>query len=277
MSLKGVAQETLEILEQGFYTNPSSQRRDIGAALSQAKQGTKLFTPEELARLMADAPEPSPAPPPEVTVTDERTQEAARRLVQDEGIAGLVMLNFASARNAGGGFINGAKAQEEDLSRCSGLYPCLLEQPAYYSRNRKQDSMLYTDHIIYSPGVPFFRERSRSLLEEPYDAAVITAPAPNAGQYLRRSQSLDYAPIEEALRRRAGYVLLVAAHMGHRDLLLGAWGCGVFQNKPAVVADAFGAWLESDRFAGAFDSVCFAIYDRARVQRTLTTFRQRFP
>jgi uncharacterized protein (TIGR02452 family) len=65
--------------------------------------------------------------------------------------------------------------------------------------------------------------------------------------------------------------------MGHRDLLLGAWGCGVFQNKPATVADAFGAWLEDPRFANAFDSVCFAIYDRAKIQSTLTAFRQRFP
>lgn len=276
MSLKGVATNTLEILERGHYTSPAGKKRDIGASLSLAREGTRLFSPDELGSLLTQTPEDTPTSSPEIEVTDERTQEAARRLVQDEGVTGLVLLNFASARNAGGGFINGARAQEEDLSRCSGLYPCLLEQPAYYSRNRKQDSMLYTDHIIYSPGVPFFRERSRELLEQPYDVAVITAPAPNAGQHLRRNP-LDHASIEEALRRRAGYVLLVAKEMGHRDLLLGAWGCGVFQNKPATVADAFGAWLEDPRFANAFDSVCFAIYDRAKIQSTLTAFRQRFP
>ena len=78
------------------------------------------------------------------------------------------MLNFASARNPGGGFLRGAKAQEEDLCRCSGLYETLLECPTYYSVNRHQKSMMYTDHIIYSPKVVFFRTGGRKpMLEKP--------------------------------------------------------------------------------------------------------------
>ena len=96
---------------------------------------------------------------PTIEVTAETTQHAARRLVESESVADLVLLNFASARNAGGGFINGAKAQEEDLCRCSGLYQCLISQRGYYDANRKQESALYTDHLIYSPNVPWFRTR----------------------------------------------------------------------------------------------------------------------
>ena len=70
-------------------------------------------------------------------------------------------------------------------------------------------------------------------------------------------------------------VLAAAQDAGARDLLLGAWGCGVFCNDPVVVADAFGEWLESPRFAGAFDRVVFAILD-PRDQGNLRAFRARF-
>jgi uncharacterized protein (TIGR02452 family) len=67
-----------------------------------------------------------------------------------------------------------------------------------------------------------------------------------------------------------------AGDQGHRSLLLGAWGCGVFQNDPAMVADAFGQWLESPRFQGCFDRVTFAIYDSSQSQATLKAFQARF-
>ena len=163
---------------------------------------------------------------------------------------------YASARNPGGGFINGAKAQEEDLARCSGLYPCLLQQPDYYEANRNCASLIYTERIIYSPQVPWFRTRSRNLLDYFFLASVITAPAPNAGQVLRRDPQAS-ARIESALRRRTGYVLAVARDRGHRSLLLGGWGCGVFCNDPSMVADAFGQWLAAPEFQGCFDRVIF--------------------
>jgi uncharacterized protein (TIGR02452 family) len=210
-----------------------------------------------------------------IEVTDETTQAAAHRLVSLEGGPDLVLLNFASARNPGGGFIKGAKAQEEDLARCSGLYPCLLTQPEYYEVNRAQDSMLYTDHLIYSPQVPWFRVHNRELLDDYFLASVMTAPAPNAGQALNRDPN-STPEIEQALRRRAGYVLAIAQAQGHRTLLLGAWGCGVFRNNPSMVADAFGQWLESRRFQGCFERVVFGIYDSSKNQNTLRAFKDRF-
>ncbi|MEM7553427.1 MAG: TIGR02452 family protein [Cyanobacteria bacterium P01_A01_bin.84] len=286
MSLKGIAQETLQILEKGEYISSSGKRVEFLTQQRAAVEGTTLYTPEQGYALLEQSIEPPIEQQAEqintdsqaqlqIEVTDETTQVAARRLVQIEGCTDLVLLNFASARNAGGGFINGAKAQEEDLTRCSGLYPCLLTQPTYYKVNRTQNSLLYTDHLIYSPAIPWFRTQNRELLEDIFLASVITAPAPNAGQVLRRDENAG-EEIEKVLRRRAGIILAVAQENGHRSLLLGAWGCGVFRNNPNMVADAFGKWLVSPRFSNCFERVVFAVYDSSKEGKTLKAFQRRF-
>lgn len=274
MSLKGIAKETMSILEKGGYTGPSGEYVDISQEFWDAVNGTVLYEPRELKSMLRKC---SPGgKPPVIEVTDESSQVAAHRLAQ-KGVV-PVILNFASARKPGGGFINGAKSQEEDVCRCSGLYPCLTRQRAYYDANRQHKSVLYTDHIIFSSHVPFFRVRSRELLDEPFAAGVITAPAPNAGQARRRNiPDIDEA-IYETLQRRAGMVLAVARDNGHRSLVLGAWGCGVFSNSPEQMADIFGSWLENTVFLGAFDHVVFPIFGRsAQDQLNLEAFQARFP
>lgn len=261
MSLKENAQRVLRLLERGGFEAPDGRWVELADAQRAAVEGSFVLTPKAGAELLAEPG--SGGSQPVVSVTPERTQEASRRLV-GEGQDDLAVLNFASARNPGGGFIRGAKAQEEDVARCSGVYPCLLGQPTYYEVNRAQRSLIYTDHIIYSPKVPWFRTRSRDAPHDVWLASIITAPAPNAGEVLRRDASAGPA-IEAALRHRAGLVLALAQSQGNRNLLLGGWGCGVFRNDPAMVADAFGTWLESERFAGAFDHVTFAVFDRTKL------------
>ena len=274
MSLKNTAQETLNILKAGKYTNSAGQTVEFLAAQQMAVKKTVLYTPQQSSKLL-ETPAATSEQQPQIEVTNETTQAAAHRLVRSEGCSDLVLLSFASARNPGGGFINGAKAQEEDLARCSGIYPCLLTQPTYYDANREGESLLYTDHIIYSPHVPWFRVRNRELLDDVFLASVITAPAPNAGQALRRDPQCG-DEIASTLKRRAGIVLAIARENGHRSLLLGAWGCGVFCNDPRMVADVFGRWLADPRFLGCFDRVVFAIYTSKHNLDPLTAFQQRF-
>ena len=272
MSFKTLATKTLQILEQESYQTPSGKL--VSFELARAITGTRLYTPEQ-AKTLLEQTQACQAQSTQITVTPEKTQAAAKRLVQDEGIENLVILNFASARNAGGGFIRGAQAQEEDLCRCSGLYSCLMTQIDYYAANRAQDSLLYTDHLIYSPQVPWFREDNRDLLEQPYYASVITAPAPNAGQVLLKNQAAKSA-IYAALYQRAGLVLAVAKAQQHEYLLLGAWGCGVFKNEPQQVAKAFADWLAEPKFLGCFKYVCFAVYDPGANKAKLLAFQQQF-
>jgi uncharacterized protein (TIGR02452 family) len=275
MSLKNTAQETLRILTEGKYTNSAGETIEFLAAQKMAVKKTVLYAPQQSYELLAKQASGTSTQPPRIEVTNETTQVAANRLVRLEGCTDLVLLSFASARNPGGGFINGAKAQEEDLARCSGIYPCLLTQPTYYDVNRASDSLLYSDYVIYSPNVPWFRVRNRELLDDVFLASVITAPAPNAGQALRRNPECG-AAIASTLRQRAGIILAIARDNGHRSLLLGAWGCGVFCNDPNMVADVFGQWLKDPRFLGCFDRVTFAIYTSNNNLETLTAFQKRF-
>jgi uncharacterized protein (TIGR02452 family) len=281
MSLSGVAKETLKIVENCGYQSPGGARVELGEELTAAIAGTRLYRPADSDQLLsrpaaavsADVARGAPARP-RLEVTDESTAAAARRLVHEEGERHVVALNYASARNPGGGFLGGAKAQEEDLARCSALYSCLITQPDYYAINRAESSLLYTDHIIYSPDVPFFRDDRLDLLERPFLVSIITAPAPNAGEVQRKGD--DIAHLDATLHRRAAKVLAVAEDRGHRTLVLGAWGCGVFRNDPARVAAVFAEWLTSPRFKGAFDRVVFGVYDKSRERATLDAFRRQF-
>jgi len=270
MKLKEKAREVLKIIEQKGYQNQNEEWVDISDSLTHTVSNTTTYSPESYSLFKSE--EPKLPREIEVEVTDETTQIAASRLVA-EGCDDLVLLNFASARNPGGGFLNGAKAQEEDLSRCSILHASLETQEEYYAKNRTQTSMLYLDYAIYSPEVAWFRTRSRDQPDALFHASVITSPAPNANQALRRGETID--KINATLLRRSKQILQIARENGHRSLLLGAWGCGVFGNDPQVVANTFKYWLENE-FSDAFDRVVFAVYDRTKDRNVYQSFKETF-
>src|SRR5262249_17823412 len=119
-----------------------------------------------------------------------------------------------------------------------------------------------TDHMIYSPLVPVFRDDGDRLLDEPWHTSMFTAPAVNAG-VVRSREPENIGQIREVMNRRIEYVLALAAHNGHDALVLSAWGCGVFANDPLEVAELFaGHLLGQGRYAMAFTEVIFAILAR---------------
>lgn len=130
--------------------------------------------------------------------------------------------------------------------------------------------------MIHSPGCSVFRSRDGALLEEAFLVDFITIPAPNTGAVCHNSPSLA-GKIESVLRERASKVLGLAAHYRCDALVLGAWGCGVFRNDPAMVAGAFRELLAPDGpFWGRFSRVLFSVLDRSQDQRTYTVFREHF-
>ncbi|MFJ2805771.1 TIGR02452 family protein [Kitasatospora sp. NPDC087271] len=273
--LHDVARVNEEIAERGSYRAAGGELVTVGEQLAAARAGTVSYAPPALdALLRGGGPGPGPGGPGgpvgAVEVTAEGSIEAARRLV--EGGAGPVgVLNFASARNPGGGYLRGARAQEEDLCRSALLYTCLLEAPDYYEAHRASADLRYSHRVIVSPDVPVIRGRGGDLLARPYPVTFLTSPAPNAGQLERRSADVD---VRGVLAERAVRVLAAAARHEVRTLVLGAWGCGVFRNDPAQVAEAFEGALS--RYGAAFERVVFAVWDRSPVSANRAAFEARF-
>lgn len=264
--------EAVTITRAGGYVAPSGRRVNIASAVAAAIAASRDYLPD--ATVAAPARGPADArSKTSIRVANTTSLAVARAMASQAGPAPLV-LNFASAKNPGGGFLNGARAQEESLARSSALYAC-LEKSGMYAHHRASGDCLYTDWMIHSPAVPVFRDdESGALLEEPYAATFLTSPAPNAGVVLQRDPSL-HDEVDRVMIARVRRALAICAAEGHRRLVLGAWGCGVFANDPAVVAGAFGAELDG-AYAGVFEEVVFAVLDGSPERRFIRPFVERF-
>ena len=177
-------------------------------------------------------------------------------------VAGV--LNFASAKNPGGGFLKGSLAQEESIAIASTLYACQTYPPVYkpfYGYHASHPTPLYSHRLIVSPNVVVFRDsKSLAFLPEPYSVSVITCAAVNAGDAAKKH--VPASEVRTAMEHRIRHVLAAAAASSMEHLVLGAFGCGVFRNDPAHVAQTFRQLLRGE-FSHSFASATFAIPDVA--------------
>jgi len=239
---KAIAAETLEILKAGSYQF-GGQTHDILADIQAATAGTQLHKsqPDFQTRDLAC----------QISVTQESTTAAIQRLHSQGRTAAL---NFASAQNPGGGFENGAQAQEECLARASALYPCLLTQNEFYDIHIEEHTPLYSHITIWSPEIPFFRDEQDHLCP-PFKAGILTCAAPNAARF----GSDSHPVLRKTFTDRVDMVIAVAAHHAVDHLILGAWGCGVFKNNPDTVAKIFQNTIQNC-YPTQFQSITFAIF-----------------
>jgi uncharacterized protein (TIGR02452 family) len=265
-----IAKDTLEILEKGSYNNDQGQKVDITLFQKNAVDNTRLFRPEELEELLVSSKKVNNFQI-QYEVANETTLDAVRRL-DNEGYENVACLNFASAKNPGGGFLGGALAQEECIARATGLYPCLLQAKEYYDYHRKLNTCLYSDHMIYSPGVPILKGEGGKVLDKVVCVTVVTSPAVNAG-VVRRNEAANVDKIVPVMRKRIEKLLALCLSHQHTTLVLGAWGCGVFQNDPEEIAELFRGAL-SGPFANQFKRIVFAV--KTNKESIIEPFRKRF-
>lgn len=219
-----------------------------------------------------------------VIVSGKRTYEAAAAYKENH----VAVHNFASASHPGGGVVNGASAQEECLCRRSGLYFCLNSPTmwdGFYKPHRDAHDPIHNDDIIYTPGVTVFKTDTASpqLMNESewYDVDVITCAAPNLrdqpsnryntgdGNKQVVMKDKDLLALHEKKLRR---ILEVVLSEGCDTVILGAFGCGAFQNNPEVVALANKNVIKD--YLHAFKNIEFAVYCSPRDDRNFKIFER---
>jgi uncharacterized protein (TIGR02452 family) len=255
--------QAVQITESGEYRTSSDRVVTIAQMVRRSIDGTVSYPPEQ--------PIPESARgdyQTNILVENMTTLDAARSLIA-EGCH-PVLLNFASATHPGGGFLGGARAQEEYLARSSGLYACIKSNPMY-AFHRSRRNHLYTNYAIYSPEVPVFRSDDGTLLDEPYTVGIITCPAANA-KAMAPERKDEIGP---AMWLRILKVLSIGVKHGHDSIVLGAWGCGAFGNDGHEIAALFQKALEQN-FKGAYRQVLFAILDWSPERRSIGPFQEAF-
>ena len=253
-----VFRDTLEWVEQ----NPV-----LSKSIAEAKKNTKVYYEDEYPRF--DRFEDSY----EIFVSKERSFQAAIRLRRESPDARIAVMNFANAFRPGGGVKTGAGAQEESLCRTSTLYPLLYRKSLhtlFYKYHEMKGSPKATDSLIYTKGVIICKtdeELPMRMAEDDWvNVDVITVAAPD----LRSKHNIHMPLAVNGLSmtdhelfgyhvKRAMHILTCAAANDADILILGAFGCGAFQNNPEVVSNAYRVALS--QFPKVFKSIVFAVYD----------------
>ena len=251
------AQETLDIFRAGFYM------RGGGRIDCRSRFATDFVTEAQLNNIKLT--------PGNLVPRYETVNESVVDVILRIGNCGV--LNFASARNPGGGFLNGSVAQEESLAVSSDLFNSLLEAPPFYETNKHSGSALYTHNMIYSRDILFIRNGSMELIQQPVFANILTAPAVNAGAYLKNEVGTSKT-VDAVMKKRIRYILRLFATKGDREIVLGAYGCGVFRNDPHRIAGLFHSLLKDEQLERNFERIVFAVYDTRGDQYSI--FKNRF-
>ena len=261
---------------EAWYQSDATLKEDIQASIGH----TKLYMEGE-----------TPALPPErekraqVFVNQNKTLEYVYLAHRKHPDAHITVHNFASATHPGGGVRKGSRAQEECLCRTTTLLPALeteANKKAYYDYHWARHDVRYTDACIYTPGIVAVKtddDLPRRL--DPADwmkLDVLTCAAPNlrampsnamnrtSGKPVKMKEA-DLLALHE---QRARHLLSIAAANGTDILVLGAFGCGAFQNDPNIVAKAYANVLPD--FLHQFDAIAFAVYCTPRDRSNYVAF-----
>lgn len=169
----------------------------------------------------------------------------------NKGYSNICILNFADAKKMGGGYLNGRNAQEESLCRQTLLYPT-LQRSYMYQLYKNDHNLNKNDFMTYSPNVLVIRDNNNKRIKYPFYVNIISAPAVDNRKYVKHANKI--------MERRIRKIIKLAAYKGNSVLILGAFGCGVFNNDPREISNIFGKILIGENLKDYFQQISFPIY-----------------
>ena len=178
----------------------------------------------------------------------------AYNLAQSKSVA---VLNMANATRPGGGFLSGARAQEEQLCHRSSLFPRLKLFKYNNEKYISESTCLVTPQVeILRTG--FIPDSEPFALCPPVSVTVLSAAA-------KQYASLDEAKSDSKLLDRMvdtwKAVLSAANASGNTHLVVSALGCGAFNNPPQMVGTAFAIALRECNPGNALEEVHVVIME----------------
>ena len=192
--------------------------------------------------------------------------DSVSALVEYSKLGKTCVLNMASYKRPGGGVYNGARAQEECLFRCSNLIHVISTD--FYP--------LAENEALYTKDAIFFKDKEYEYME-PVECDVVTIAAINLNENAKYDPVQNVKDYRNVTKDKIRLMISLAAKNDVKNLILGAWGCGVFKNDPKLMAQYFSEVLVGEGYNVNFKNVVFAIInDHNSVGNNFEIFNNEF-
>jgi uncharacterized protein (TIGR02452 family) len=284
---KRILQDTLEILEQGYYVVDGKKK--MLKLTKQQMEHCMVYLPDDIEKIsqskdfshvhMFGRIGCSVENMDSFSLARKRYDDCSYMFSKDKDPR-ILVLNLANPVNPGGGVRRGAKAQEEDLCRKSSLLVSLegAEAHKYYAYNRGLNTYMGSDAVIITPDVEIIKDEDGNLLEESVIVSVMTCAAPIM---LYGMEGLSDDQYQAMVYKRITGMLKIAAYLKYEMLVLGAFGCGAFGNDAHVVSDLFYKAIKEFDYDGMqaedfFRRIDFAVLCRSNISYNFKEFARNF-
>ena len=192
--------------------------------------------------------------------------DSVSAVVEYSKLGKTCVLNMASYKRPGGGVHNGARAQEECLFRCSNLIQVV--PTSFYP--------LEVNEALYTKDAIFFKDKEYDYMG-PVVCDVVTIAAINLNENAKYDPVQNVADYRKITKDKIRLMVSLAAQNKVKNLVLGAWGCGVFNNDPTTMSQYFSEVLIGEGYSVDFDNIVFAIInDHNSVGNNFDIFNNQF-